>query len=156
MAACSINNMLTKRDFWNGSFSPVKDKYYSTANKKACKESPFILPLKGSGHSNLTPCSKKGFYGAFTVSWASYYHSIFIIFFFFFTYNSYLKAGAIVPGDPDVIDILKKVNKFLLLKENQNLNLIRFQTFQLDLKTYYNKVHVKLDLWRDIIYSVTW
>ena len=43
----------------------------STANKKACKESPSILPLKGSGRSNLTPWGKKGYYGAFTINWAS-------------------------------------------------------------------------------------
>ena len=114
MAACSVNNILTKQAFWTGSLSPVKEKYCSTANKKACKESPSILPLKGSGHSNLTPCSKEGYYGAFNISWASNYHSMLIS-----TYNSCLEGGAVALGGPDVVDILQKVNKSLLLKETR-------------------------------------
>ena len=62
-----------------------------------------------------------------------------------------LEGGAVAPGGPDVVDILQKVNKSLLLKENQDLNFIRFQTSQLNLKTYYNKVHINLELWQDIV-----
>ena len=68
MAACSVNNILTKQAFWIGQLSLVKEKYYSTENKKACKELLSILPLKGSGHSNLIPCGKEDYYGAFTIS----------------------------------------------------------------------------------------
>ena len=52
-----------------------------------------------------------------------------------YTYKFYLEGGSVVPGGPDVVDILQKVNKSLLLKENYNLNFVRFQTSQLDLKT---------------------
>ena len=45
------------------------------------------------------------------------------------------------------MDIPQKVNKSLLLKENQSINFVRFQTSQLYLKTYYNKIHISLELW---------
>ena len=47
---------------------------------------------------------------------------------------------------PDVVDILQKVNKSPLIKENQNLNFVNFQTSHLYLKTYYNKININLDL----------
>ena len=45
-----------------------------------------------------------------------------------------------------MVDILQNINKSLLLKENQKINFVRFQTPQLYLKTYYNKVYINLDL----------
>ena len=67
------------------------------------------------------------------------------------TCKSFIEDSVVAPGGPDVVDILQKVNKILLLKENQDLSIIRFQTYQLYLKTYYNNVHIKLYLCRDMV-----
>ena len=45
-------------------------------------------------------------------------------------YKSCLKGVIVAPRGPDVVDILQKVNKSRLLKENQKLNFVRFQTSQ--------------------------
>ena len=43
-----------------------------------------------------------------------------------FAYKTCLEGDAVAPGGPDIVDIRQKVSRSLLLKENQNLNFVRF------------------------------